>query len=460
MVFGGSGNNCVGNTIYKYSGSTDYQTGAGIQYIASSGNIILNTIYNYNWGIAAEYGSSPYSDVGYSTGNNNLVTNCVNGMVVYQNSNCNFGTYAGVNGQDNYGWNSIYNNSTDVNVGYAYPTVQATLQAQDDYWGGGAPSSSVGSACYFYDQPWLTTAPPPPSTTQSVKGHRALSIDASAQASDPANPNKGLDVTITAQDSLSAGMDLVAQNDHLSAERLFVSYIAGHPKDPLGYVELYGSADKTNLPDITDYFSHNFSVEPTMAKILMADLYEMRGKPKLAHEINDSVIASNRNSALAVRAEMDNMLFDLYSNDDLPDAENILAKIKTQANLITPMELLDAEEAVAAKGGPAVDVSTVDQLNPNSNPEAQLPRSYGLSQNYPNPFNPSTVIIYHLPKEAHVTITIYDVLGRKVATIVDGTETAGYHEITFNGSQLSSGVYFYRMTTPAFTNVKKMLMLK
>ena len=135
VVFGGSGNNCVGNTIYKYSGTTGYQTGAGIQYIAASGNIILNTIYNYNWGIAAEYGSSPYSDVGYSTGTNNLVTNCLNGMVVYQNSSCNFGTYAGVHGDD-YGWNSIHSNSTDVNVGYSYPNVTATLQAQDDYWGG------------------------------------------------------------------------------------------------------------------------------------------------------------------------------------------------------------------------------------------------------------------------------------------------------------------------------------
>lgn len=264
----------------------------------------------------------------------------------------------------------------------------------------------------------------------------------------------------TAQDSLSLGMDLVAENDHSSAERLFMSYVADHPNDPLGYVGLYGSVDKTNMSDITNYLVHKSSGEPSMAKLLLADLYQLQGKSELAREVNDSVIVSTTNSTLGVRAEVDNMLFDLYSNHDLQGAENILAEIKTQANLITPMELFDAEEAVAAKGGPAVDATVVDHLKPNSNLEAQLPKSYGLSQNYPNPFNPSTIISYQLPKQTQVTITVYDVLGRKVTSLVDGTETAGYHEVTFNGSRFSSGVYFCRMTTPTFSSVKKMLMLK
>ncbi|MCL5267855.1 MAG: T9SS type A sorting domain-containing protein [Bacteroidetes bacterium] len=85
---------------------------------------------------------------------------------------------------------------------------------------------------------------------------------------------------------------------------------------------------------------------------------------------------------------------------------------------------------------------------------------FNRAQNYPNPFNPTTKIHYQLPKDARVTIRIYDVLGREVATLVDGEKPAGYHEVSFNGSQLASGVYFYRFTAPGVDVVKKMLLLK
>ncbi|MCL4510227.1 MAG: T9SS type A sorting domain-containing protein [Bacteroidetes bacterium] len=85
---------------------------------------------------------------------------------------------------------------------------------------------------------------------------------------------------------------------------------------------------------------------------------------------------------------------------------------------------------------------------------------FKLLQNYPNPFNPSTVIEYQLPKDAHVSIRVYDILGREIATLVDGEHTAGYHEITFNGSRFASGVYFYRLTAPGVNQINKMLMIK
>ena len=90
----------------------------------------------------------------------------------------------------------------------------------------------------------------------------------------------------------------------------------------------------------------------------------------------------------------------------------------------------------------------------------QLPSGFTLSQNYPNPFNPTTLIKYQVPKNTHVTIKVYDVLGQKVATLVDGDISAGYHQVTFNGSDLASGVYFYRISTPGYSKVMKMLILK
>jgi hypothetical protein len=92
--------------------------------------------------------------------------------------------------------------------------------------------------------------------------------------------------------------------------------------------------------------------------------------------------------------------------------------------------------------------------------EKSLPTKYVLEQNFPNPFNPSTVIRYALPENASVSLVIYDILGRKVAVLVDGEVGAGYHQVTFNGSKLSSGMYFYKLTAGNFTQINKMLLVK
>ncbi len=93
------------------------------------------------------------------------------------------------------------------------------------------------------------------------------------------------------------------------------------------------------------------------------------------------------------------------------------------------------------------------------------PKDYKLYNNFPNPFNPSTKIAFELPKWSHVSLIIYDVLGRKVAEIADRDYPAGYSEITWNGlngngEQVSSGVYFYRISAGTWSAVKKMLSLK
>ncbi len=95
------------------------------------------------------------------------------------------------------------------------------------------------------------------------------------------------------------------------------------------------------------------------------------------------------------------------------------------------------------------------------------PGSFKLWQNYPNPFNPATTIRYDIPKLSHVTISIYDILGRKVKTIVNAQMVPGHYRVNFNASDLASGVYFYRLNvinplnqSQNFTAVKKMLLIK
>lgn len=91
---------------------------------------------------------------------------------------------------------------------------------------------------------------------------------------------------------------------------------------------------------------------------------------------------------------------------------------------------------------------------------ANLPTELSLSQNYPNPFNPMTTIKYSLPKADHVTIEIYDLLGRKVETLVNKKEQAGYHQVIWNGDKVSSGLYFYRLQAGENSRANKMLLLK
>jgi hypothetical protein len=88
------------------------------------------------------------------------------------------------------------------------------------------------------------------------------------------------------------------------------------------------------------------------------------------------------------------------------------------------------------------------------------PVTYSLSQNYPNPFNPATTINYQLPERSQVTIKVFDILGREVATLVNEEKPAGKYNVEFNASDLSSGVYFYQLKTNLFIQTKKMLLIK
>jgi hypothetical protein len=88
------------------------------------------------------------------------------------------------------------------------------------------------------------------------------------------------------------------------------------------------------------------------------------------------------------------------------------------------------------------------------------PRTFALEQNYPNPFNPSTTIQYQLPEEVKVRLEIYDLLGRKVTTLLDRRIPAGYHEVSFDASSLASGVYIYRLTAGSFSKTRKMMVMK
>ena len=90
----------------------------------------------------------------------------------------------------------------------------------------------------------------------------------------------------------------------------------------------------------------------------------------------------------------------------------------------------------------------------------KIPTEYSLSQNFPNPFNPNTKIKFGLPENTLANLTVYDVLGRVVKILINRELNAGFYEITFDGRNLSSGVYFYKLFTSKFASVKKLLLIK
>jgi hypothetical protein len=89
-----------------------------------------------------------------------------------------------------------------------------------------------------------------------------------------------------------------------------------------------------------------------------------------------------------------------------------------------------------------------------------MPLQFQLHQNYPNPFNPATSLRFDLPTAGHVKLVVFDVLGREVATLLNEMVPAGSHDMTFNASGLSSGVYFYRLQAGDFVETKTLLLLK
>jgi hypothetical protein len=90
----------------------------------------------------------------------------------------------------------------------------------------------------------------------------------------------------------------------------------------------------------------------------------------------------------------------------------------------------------------------------------ELIKTFSLSQNYPNPFNPATKIKYQITKPGKVKLGVYDMLGREIETLVNEEKNTGVYEVTFEGTKLPSGVYFYRIQTGDFVQTKKMILLK
>ena len=191
---------------------------------------------------------------------------------------------------------------------------------------------------------------------------------------------------------------------------------------------------------------------------LSADQTLEFGTPLLAVNDAGTMVASNRAEDGTVTVVVVNT-----SGGTVERAEDVLVRIpytfKGDRSDRTVVELTDLKAAGMA--GESLPVTIREKRIDIS----VVPSVFALHQNYPNPFNPVTEIQFDVPKESQVTLTIYNIMGQEVTTLTNSTLKAGFHSVRWDGTnglgeQVSTGLYFYRLSSPAFTSIKKMIMVK
>ncbi len=139
------------------------------------------------------------------------------------------------------------------------------------------------------------------------------------------------------------------------------------------------------------------------------------------------------------------------------------------SNSIKEYSFIDADISVAERSRSyrlkQIDIDGAFEYSEIVSVKLELPKVFKLSQNYPNPFNPTTIISYTIPEKikgevANVKLTVYDILGREVATLVNKKQSAGKYSVKFDATNLTSGLYLYKLKQGSYTEVKKMLLLK
>jgi L-ascorbate metabolism protein UlaG (beta-lactamase superfamily) len=215
--------------------------------------------------------------------------------------------------------------------------------------------------------------------------------------------------------------------------RAVAAYNSNHLKNQcVGYVlefdgiKIYHAGDTGKIPEMADLASDSL----TYALLPMDGIYTMT--PEGATE-----------AAGIIKAKYDMPIHTMPPPDSYSDA--IVGRFTSPNKII-----IKPDSTFALEGGSITPVQT----------NAILPQGFKMDQNYPNPFNPSTTINFQLPTNAFVTLRVYDILGREVATLVNQHRNAGSYSVKFDADNLPSGIYFYRYNAGAYSRTMKLTVLK
>ena len=192
--------------------------------------------------------------------------------------------------------------------------------------------------------------------------------------------------------------------------------------------------------------------------------------PFFVKEINDLEIETNSSDSVFIWdfvqdvENADSLL--IYSYDVVPregltidyDPKSGQISIVSSSTIQTYSVQITAEDLDGASATDTLSVNVIEGIS--SEILTEIPQEFSLSQNYPNPFNPTTNIQFGLPEDADVKLTVYNMLGQVVSELVNDRRTAGFHTVTFDARSLASGIYIYQIEAGAFTQTKKLTLIK
>ena len=166
------------------------------------------------------------------------------------------------------------------------------------------------------------------------------------------------------------------------------------------------------------------------------------------------------------KTEINNYGYEIERKIDFVDTWNKIGFVEGSGNSNSPKEYSFIDLELLGRGTFCYRLKQIDNDGTvNYSKEVMvevdyLPQNFDLSQNYPNPFNPVTTISYQIPENNHVTLRVFDMIGNEVQTLVNEEKPAGYHTITFDAENISTGVYFYQLKVGNFVSTKKLILMK
>lgn len=203
------------------------------------------------------------------------------------------------------------------------------------------------------------------------------------------------------------------------------------------------------------------------AQYIGFDNFKIQGiDPVLPVELESFTVTKTNNNVLIrwqTLSEINNDRFEIERSNNNIDYEKI-GEVKGKGNSSSKIYYTFTDNS--AKLGTyyyrlkQIDIDGSFEYSQVVKLEFNKPLEFGMSQNFPNPFNPLTKIEFSLPNFSYVSIDLFNLIGQKVATIIEGDFDAGYHKAEFNASELSSGLYLYKITAGEFTQIKKMMIVK
>jgi parallel beta-helix repeat protein len=500
-----------GNSIFKYC--TFQYASAGlnlngaragnrtdIQNCTFQGNTKgINIYWSYAFIKSCELMNNSYGIYCYSTSDVKLVGNTIhnnssdgihsfgsNVVQLYGNviqSNTSYGLYTASSDIIRIGWpytwegyNTFrYNGSTEVYANSGSPTVLMASASVHDanglevYNTSGNPQIATtncywdANGCQYSGSVWFSGSN---NSLPSWDGQTRTAGSPLGKVSAPVIPDNipwFYDPRIPDAEKVKRCKDIIAKNTSMDEAKtalvwLYIILRTDYAEDQLG--------EKSTFFSYLQGLKKNYVAAPFGGQALRYMIFW-----KMLERNDATVIELSKEAMKLLTGEekkwvMADLAHAYARSGQMQEAKGILQALRDQYGKDGKMITLFEQDIAMEEGMLTKGVVTPEENQKSSEPALEMPTAFGLSQNYPNPFNPTTMISYQLPNDAKVTLKVFDILGREVVTLVDGEVVAGTHTTTFDGSRLSSGIYFVRfMAKPqndiqTITKTMKMLLAK